>query len=299
MSQLFKCRHELLLSAGRTATKRGNSVAPRVLVPLLHSRVAKSKEELEWSFGKDSSRSNKQELLKFWSFSSINYISQSVARYDIVLAAVDGVVMVVNTANGHHLHIDQWEHPLPTSPAWYRYQNLQLSVDDIIMQTTWWWVWSKCFSPLACDYWYHCTFGLCLGLMVMMRKGPLRVISTENGLYGVIFSTICQSSKSEFKAAATSLNVPSSTIKTADQQSLQIGCKRNNIWQLALTCIRLVWCYFSKRKLLSRGNDICNCMQRRNTIYCLKVIEGNSPLWESCQKNMQICTVVDVGGSDY
>ena len=141
--------------------------------------------------------------------------------------------MVVNTANGHHLHIDQWEHPLPTSPAWYRYQNLQWFVDDIIMQTSWWWLWSKCFSPLACDCWYHCTFGFRLGLMMMMRKGPLRVISTENGLYGVIFSTICQSSKSEFKAAATSLNVPSSTIKTADQQSLQIGCKRNNIWQLA------------------------------------------------------------------
>ena len=65
MSQLFKCRHELLLSAGKTGTKRGNSVALRVLVPLLHSRVAKSKEELEWSFGKDLSRINKQELLKF------------------------------------------------------------------------------------------------------------------------------------------------------------------------------------------------------------------------------------------
>ena len=208
--------------------------------------------------------------------------------------------MVVNTANGHHLHIDQWEHPLPTSPAWYRYQNLQWFVDDIIMQTSWWRVWSKCFSPLACDCWYHCTFGLCLGLMVMMRKGPLRVISTENGLYGVIFSTICQSSKSEFKAAATSLNVPSSTIKTTtDKQGLQIGCERNNIWQLALTYIRLVWCYFSKQKLRSRGYDTCICMQRRNTIYCLKVIEGNSPLWESCQKNMQICTVVGVGGSDY
>ena len=71
-------------------------------------------------------------------------------------------------------------------------------------------------------------------MMLMMRKGPSRVISTENGLYGVIFSTICQSSKSEFKAAATSLNVPSSTIKTTDKQGLQIGCKRNNIWQLAL-----------------------------------------------------------------
>ena len=59
MSQLFKCRHELLLSAGKTATKRGNSVALRVLVPLLHSRVAKSKEELEWSFGKDLSLTNK------------------------------------------------------------------------------------------------------------------------------------------------------------------------------------------------------------------------------------------------
>ena len=33
MSQLFKCRHELILSAGKTATKRGNSVAGRVFVP--------------------------------------------------------------------------------------------------------------------------------------------------------------------------------------------------------------------------------------------------------------------------
>ena len=37
----------------------------------------------------------------------LDQLSQSVARYDIVLAAVDGVVMVVNTANGNHLHIDQ------------------------------------------------------------------------------------------------------------------------------------------------------------------------------------------------
>ena len=37
----------------------------------------------------------------------LDQLSQSVARYDIVLAAVDGVVMVVNTANSHHLHIDQ------------------------------------------------------------------------------------------------------------------------------------------------------------------------------------------------
>ena len=78
MSQLFKSRHELLLSAGRTATKRGNSVAPRVLVPLLHSRVAKSKEELEWRFWKDLSLSKKwtKDLLNFSYFSSINYHSQ-------------------------------------------------------------------------------------------------------------------------------------------------------------------------------------------------------------------------------
>ena len=103
-------------------------------------------------------------------------------------------------------------------------------------------------QDLSPGLWLLLTLQICFfsspGMMMVMRKGPPRVISTENGLYGVIFSTICQSSKSEFKAAATSLNVPSSTIKTTtDKQGLQIGCKRNNIWQWFMSTIVHSWMF--------------------------------------------------------
>ena len=146
MSQLFKCRHELKLSAGKTAAKRGNSVPGLVFVPFLpRFQRVRSWNQICLRFDRQF-KFELNRLVLVLDILQKGLLSCVMMGWDTLLAAwsclstYPTATTYISTSSSYSI-----QNPNP-----YLYQNpLKLNISDTIFdgiwQWWWWWWW----------WWWH------------------------------------------------------------------------------------------------------------------------------------------------